>query len=372
MHKVCHLTSVHPVFDVRIFYKQCISISEAGYSVTLIASQTKSIVVKGINIIGVKTIHNKFARILFSSFQYFAKALETKSNVYHFHDPELMLCGILLKLSGKKVVFDIHENIRLSIKSKHWISKPLKRIITGVYYLVERLSLLFFDALVLAEDSYSKYYPTKKSIVVLNYPIRCKLEPVVRNFKPPFSFIYTGGVSENRGVWEMISLIEGLLIEGVNCSLRIVGQVYDNVLNNRLLNYINNNNLSSKIEIIGKVDFAELSEYYENSDIGLALLKPIDNYKESLPTKMFEYMQFGLPVIISNFPLYQKYINESKSGISIDVNNIKGELKMIVEGLKDDEELRKMSENGKKAIIEMYNWEMEKTKLVNLYKKIIS
>ena len=62
--KICILTSVHPVFDTRIFYKEAKTLAEAGYDVTLIARHDKDETVDGIKIIALPKSKNRIWRIL--------------------------------------------------------------------------------------------------------------------------------------------------------------------------------------------------------------------------------------------------------------------------------------------------------------------
>lgn len=371
MSKVCHLTSVHPPFDIRIFYKECLSLKKLGFEVSLIAPISTLILKGGINIIPINLPVSRFKRMLVVNQRMFRLALNTKSELYHFHDPELLLCGILLKVFGKKVIFDIHENVRLSLMSKSWIPRFVQPIVQLLYFLIERFSLLFFDALVLAEDSYLDYYPTRKSEVVLNYPLLKSIPKNVASDDNVIRFIYVGGVSENRGVWEMLHLIKYLDSKNVNCELTIVGQIYSDDLKNSLHEYIIRNKLDTIIRLVGRVDFLEIQKYLVAADIGLALLKPIANYKESLPTKIFEYMQHGLPLITNDFPLYKKYVENNKVGICVDINAIDKELGRMSDFVSNDPLLKNLGENGRIVINEKYNWESQEMKLVKLYHKIL-
>ncbi|MDA3894044.1 MAG: glycosyltransferase [Salinivirgaceae bacterium] len=372
MQKICHLTSVHPPFDIRIFHKQCISLKNAGYKVCLVAPIASNQVRNGIEVISNNLPKNRLGRMLAVTFKMTKMALKTKAVIFHFHDPELMLSGILLKLSGKKVIFDVHENVRLSISSKDWLPNCLKPFVRQIYFFVERFSILFFDALVLAEDSYLKYYPQLKSTVVLNLPILIDNISATRNFEKPHSFVYTGGVSENRGVWEMIKLVEKLNQHNVVCALKIVGQIFSDNLKSEIIKYINKHGLTEQIELVGKIEFTQIQSYLENADIGLVFLKPVANYLESLPTKMFEYMQFGLPIILCNFPLYENYINKTRAGICINIEKIDDEIPKIVEFLENTEELQSMSKNGLQSVSLKYNWISEEQKLVSLYQKLLN
>ena len=99
---------------------------------------------------------NRFRRIFKSSNDVYKKALELNCNIYHLHDPELIRIGLKLKRNGKKVIFDIHENIALQILSKEYSHKIQRRIISKIYRLYEIKKLKKFDALIIAEHSYKR------------------------------------------------------------------------------------------------------------------------------------------------------------------------------------------------------------------------
>ena len=108
---VCILTSVHPAFDVRIYHKEAKTLVQAGYNVTLIAQNNKDEIVDGVNIIALPKPKNRFVRIFGLTWRVFCLALGQHAGVYHFHDPELIFIGVLLRLLGKKVIYDVHEDV---------------------------------------------------------------------------------------------------------------------------------------------------------------------------------------------------------------------------------------------------------------------
>lgn len=65
MKKICILTSVHPAFDVRIFYKEARTLARAGYDVTLIAQHDKNEIVDGVKVIALPKAKNRFFRVFF-------------------------------------------------------------------------------------------------------------------------------------------------------------------------------------------------------------------------------------------------------------------------------------------------------------------
>ncbi len=365
--KVCHLTSVHPPFDIRIFYKQCVSLVNAGYQVSLIAPINNPEIKKGVNIIPVKLPKHRLKRMLTVTTKMYRLAKRQNAAIYHFHDPELMFCAVLLRLSGRKVIFDIHENIRISLVSKDWLPKWLGKLLGAVYFVFERVALLFYHHLILAEESYMKYYPKKKSTVVLNYPLLVDIKVDSKDYSQHLQFVYSGVVHALRGVWEMLEIVKRLKNNGFNIVLDLVGEVRPQGLNSQIKDFINKNSLESNINIVGKVDFSEVSLYLAKAHIGFSLLKPIPNYKESLPTKIFEYMQHGLPVITNNFNLYREYVEDTETGICVNIDNIEEMTNKIESLLKNRGRLKTMSVNGTEVIKGKYNWKSQEMNLLNVY-----
>lgn len=372
--KVCHLTSAHPVNDIRIFYKECISLKNAGYDVYLIVNGENNRTEKGVNIIGTKKIKTRFFRMLLSPLLILFKALSVNAKIYHFHDPELMIIGFILKLFGKKVIFDIHENVALSIRDKTWIPKILRKSVEKTYRLFEKVFIVFFDVLILAENSYTKYYPEKKSEVILNYPLLFKPINIDDNkdFNMPIRFVYSGVIHETRGIYQILDIFLLLYKKGYDIYLDLVGRIGSKQLEDYINNFINKNNINNRIILHGYITVTEVYKIVEKAHIGIAVLKPIDNYKESLPTKIFEYMLNGLPVITSDFELYNYYIKEKNTGICVDYNNTNDAMQEIEKLINNKKLMSIMSKNGKFTVLNEFNWASQEKKLLKIYNDILN
>jgi hypothetical protein len=131
--KVCILTSVHPPFDVRIFHKEAKSLVKAGYDVTLIAQHDKEEIVDGVKIINLQKPRNRIERMTKTIWSAYRKAVQVDADIYHFHDPELIPVGLLLKKIGKSVIYDVHEEYFESIKLKEWLPSLLRYFIADVF-----------------------------------------------------------------------------------------------------------------------------------------------------------------------------------------------------------------------------------------------
>jgi hypothetical protein len=123
--KICQISTVHPLNDNRIFHKECITLFNAGYNVTLIIQNGKKEKLSGIQVIPLKKRRCRLSRMLFGSFEAFSLAINQCADIYHFHDPELIPVGLALKLLRKKVIYDVHENTSKQILTKSYLKYRL-------------------------------------------------------------------------------------------------------------------------------------------------------------------------------------------------------------------------------------------------------
>ena len=377
--KVCILTTVHPPFDTRIFHKQAKTLVRAGYDVTLIAQHDGDRVVEGVRVIGLPKPRNRFTRIFGLTWRAFRLALRQHADVYHFHDPELLPAGALLKLFTKaKVIYDVHENVPKQILNKAWLPSWSRRLMALAYMLIEKGLLPFIDEIIIAEDSYIENYRNRKNVVAIrNYPLlpRAVKRPDTDSSEGGsrgFKVIYVGGVTKLRGALELIEALRLVKEDGHhNVTLSLVGPLESLKFKKELHTLIRQYGLEGNVCILGPVPHTEVLGILAQSHIGAAILHPDPNYVESLPTKLFEYMAAGLPVVASNFPLWREIVEGNRCGICVDPLNPKEIAGAIEYLITHPEETRRMGENGRRAVEEKYNWENEGKKLLKLYEDLL-
>ncbi len=370
------LSSVHLAFDTRIFQKEARSLARAGFEVTIIAQEDLAHQdAEKIRILPLPRPKNRLHRMLRTLHIAFL-ALRQRADLYAFHDPELLPVGVLLKLlTRSRVVYDIHEIVPQQILTKEWLPRPLRFLALKLYQLVERLTLPLLDGLVLVVSSQLKYYPDYRTQVVMNYPLpnytSLRLPKDPEAAKRP-TLIYAGSIRAIRGLYEMLELVRRLKPSYPEILLRLVGPIVPVAEEVRVRDLISSYGINSNVELQGRVSHPEVHHQISRSDIGLALIHPDPTYLDALFTKAFEYMMMGKPVVISNTPLWQEIIQETRCGLAVDPLNPEAVEAAVLRLLKDETLCREMGERGREAVLGKYNWDVEGEKLVQFYQELIN
>ena len=376
--KIIHLTSAHPRYDTRIYVKMCSSLANQGHDVSLIVADGKGDEIKGgVKIYDVGLVTNRFYRFFFTILKVYTKAIKLNAKVYHFHDPELLLISWMLKLNSQaKIIYDVHENVKKDILGKAWIPLFFRRFISDLFVLTEKLALKFIDYIIIAEDSYVENYKNSNNVVsVRNYPIiglRNK-NITLKNIKDDshLNILYVGGVTKIRGAIELIESLNFLLLAGYkNIKLKLIGPIYID-FKNELFELINKYRLNSYVSIPGVISHKKVYDELERAHIGLSILHPDPNFIESIPTKLYEYMSVGIPVIASNFTLWKKIIDMHNCGICVNPLNPKDIAEAIIYIIDNPIKSMKMGANGIAPVEDLYNWEKESLKLIKIYDEIL-
>lgn len=381
--KICHITTVHNLFDTRIFYKECLSLHEENYEVYLIAVNDSFLQneVLGIKLINLNKPKNRIDRMIRINLMAFIHAIKLKAKVYHFHDPEFIIFAFLLKLINRcKVIYDIHENYSEEILIKDWIpSKFLRKIISKSFDFIERILVKKFDALILAEEVYYKRFQNlnEKVIFIFNYPLLNNLNISFKKFnknKDHFNLIYSGFISEDRGIWNILKSFKILLEKRKDVKLFLVGYFTNLNLLKKVKHYLIDNKIDKFVILIGGDKFIKrekIDRIYKFMDLGLVVFPYIKYYYEKLPTKFFEYMMFEIPIIASNYFRWKEFLEKNECGIAVNPDNYYEIAEKIDKILSDINLLKRMGSNGKSLVLEKYNWNIEKEKLISLYKELL-
>jgi glycosyltransferase involved in cell wall biosynthesis len=368
--KVCILTSVHSPFDPRIFHKETQTLVQAGYEVVLIAPHDKeSENVDGVQIVGLPRYRRRFYRPL-NWWRILRMALKQKAGVYHFHDPELLPVGWLLKrLAGRHVIYDCHEYYAEAMAARKWIPRifrPLTRIVFKVFESLIASSLS--AVVVVAED---QLFSFEGATPLYNFPTKEFLTASTSVARNKRQLICIGQLSRPRGAFVLVEIMRLLKhYEGVE--LLLLGRFDSESTKDEVQSLVADMDLPERIHFLGQIPYGDLKPYLLRATVGLVPLQPTSQYLKGIPTKMFEYMACGLPVVASDLPLIRRFIGDLNCGLLVDPTDPQAHAEAILYLLDHPDEAQRMGENGRRAIEEKYNWDPEGRKLLRLYEELLS
>lgn len=362
---IVHLTSVHPRFDTRIFFKECKSIARFTDVTLVVADSLGDRFRDGVKILDVGKPRTRWDRVFNTSRRILDVAKKLEADVYHFHDPELVRVGLQLKALGKKVVFDSHEDVPKQILSKPYLNPIFAKVLSVVFSVYENYACRRFDGVVAAtpfiRDKFLSINP--RTVDVNNYPILGELDSTESVSVKRTEVCYVGAISAIRGVCEIVKACEYLKS---NARLNLGGVFSEKELERTVRSYPG----WAKVNELGYLGREEVRDVLSRSVAGLVTLHPTVNYLDSLPVKMFEYMASGIPVIASDFPLWKSIVQDSKCGVLVDPMSPEDIAAAIDDFVFDGEKAAEMGRNGRRAVYEKYNWSIEEVKLIDFYRSI--
>lgn len=364
--KIAHLSSAHKDGDVRIFHKECVSLAEAGYDVSMVISNTASRVERGVNIVSVEnTSSSRFFRAWRTVNQVYRLAIKLDATIYHLHDPELLRIALKLKRRGKIVIYDAHEDLPRQLLAKNYIPKFWRKTLS---YFVERYEngkARKLNGIITAtpfiRDRFLKINPN--TVDINNFPLLEEIDFTdTSSDVKAGSVCYVGLINEVRGIGELIlaagiSKIKVDLAGELNDSLKLKFQ--------KLYGWENINQLG----LISRADSLSLKK---KSIAGMVPFLYAENHINAQPNKIFEYMASGLPVICSNFDLWKQIVEANECGICVDPSDPRQIADAMTKISGDPDLAKRLGQNGIRLVKEKYNWEVERKKLMEFYNKIVS
>ncbi len=364
MKKICHLTTVHPRYDTRIFLKECKSLEKAGLNVNLIVADGKGDEIKDrINITDIGLApQNRLLRFITPFFKILKQVKKLKCESVHFHDPELMIVALTIKLFfRKKIIYDIHEDYSKTIMEKTWIkTKILRKTISQLFKAFEKFASLFFDVNIVVLDNWLPKY--KNAVSVKNYPIIDTQD--YGTYQKKTDLVYVGGLTPERGIYEMLDVFKILQKQLPEISFKLIGYIGDEKLKKIVENIEGEN-----FKYLGYLDLDSAKSIIKESKLGFCLYT-LKKFEENIPVKMYEYFSFYTPVICTDFVSWKNIVETNNCGKCVDITNPEKIANTILELLKHPQLIEDMAKNGKSLVTKVHNWKNEEQKLTDTYKKI--
>ena len=354
------------VTDNRV-HKVCTSLSSFGYEILLVGRNLSNSEIVS------RSYSTKRFRLIFNKGMFFYAEYNIRLFFFLlFARVDIMLSNDLDSLPAnylasmfrnKKLVYDSHEyftevpeligrkrtqNIWLKIE-KHILPK-----IKNAYTVCESLAKIYNE----------KYNVSFK--VVRNAPLKTKenLTAIELDFlKSKKVILYQGALNVGRGIEKTISAMKYL----ENAVFLIIGK---GDITEKLKQFAGKEGVTDKVKFLGRIPFEKLSAYTKLADLGISLEENMGlNYYYSLPNKIFDYIQAGVPILVSDFPEMKKIIDEYHVGICT-LENDPEKLAGIIKKVLSDEFLQNEWKANLLKAAEDLCWEKEEKILKGIFEEI--
>lgn len=367
--RVFLVSTAHPATDPRIVFKQCPTLAEQ-YEVICALPHADPTGCPGVHFIQLPYYRRVIWRVLLVAPVVLWHGLRLRPAVMQLFVPELIPVALVLKLFGTRIVYEVQENL---YKKLH-----IKTLNRG--YVLER-AFRWFDQLarhycylIFTEHGYLDTYTklTKPYRIIYNYPLVSFLEPFRRAYQPNQAqpaFLLIGLLSIERAFDTMVSALSRIKRHYPEATVHLFGrQTFTYAELNRMPDY---ETVHDNLRFYGHTDQRIAFTKITQVTAGLALLKPVGDYPDSYPTKLFEYMALGLPVVTSDFPLYRAIVDQHRCGLCVSPDDPAAIATALLYLIEHPDEAQAMGKRGRSAVELNYSWETEANKLLRFYESIL-
>lgn len=366
--RVCHLTSVHGVNDIRIFHKECTTLAAAGFDVTLVGVDALN-PTADVNIVRLSRKGGRLLRVIKRARSAYLHALGVGAQIYHFHDPELLPYGLLLKRkTGARVIYDSHECFREDVVEKEWIPVVLRGFVKNSVGGIENYVVNRIDRVIAATSHIADSFAKRSVggvITINNYPLENEFVRIQKSDNRHSGICYVGAISFVRGI---IQFLDALSSIAPDIEVHVAGRFASDAVEGAVRAHPN----WKRVKFHGQVDRSKVGQIYAACFAGVVTFLPAPNHVNSQPNKLFEYMAAGMAVIGSNFPLWTDVIKGGGAGIVVDPSN-PSQLADAIQLLYKNKQLADgMGRQGARLVRERYNWRREGERLIETYDDLLA
>lgn len=376
MPQVCIISVIHPALDNRIFWREACSLRRAGYMVTLLAVHPREEEVAGIRILPVAPRPRWRRPWLWGSVV--RRALATRADLYLFHNPELLLIAPWLRFSsGRPVVYDVHECTAdfMAIKEDFpaWIRRPLAWLLR---WLEPALARGFTDGLIFADDeiatSFRQFAGPRTTL--FNFPLPELVEQAAAASWPteqrPPAIIYLGGVKRHRGAMLMLAALARVREQMPTARLLLVGPFLPAALEPEFRAEMVRLQLTDAVTITGAVPFTEIGDWLRQAAIGWIPFPDVVKYRKNIPTKLFEYLAYGLPVVGSDLPPVRQFLVPGETGLLVSPEDPAAHAEALLSLLADPARAVAMGRRGQQQVAAEWTWPVMETRLLAFARQV--
>lgn len=381
-HKVniLHVTCTHNPDDDRIFYRECLTLSDLHRPVMVmgVGNEDKEDLYHDIRI---RTFSDEGYKENIRKIMHEARLYRPK--LIHVHD--LFILKESLRYAEDlniPLIYDVHEHFPLLVRSYlpgTWLKKEIHRLVLEIRERRwSRKANHIITVVPQLTDRFSRWH--KHVTEIRNYPRKALFGPETHKRIPPqldkmlhfvagrIIVIYAGNISVHRNLKLLADTVSVLNRKGFDCVGITLGsgeegdeEQWDNVCrksNGELLH-------------LGYIPHEELPFFLREAHIGWSVLPEISPFIMSLPNKIFEYLACGLLIVATNISNIRHLFWKSPVAILVHEEDAEGIASMIRSAFPEKEQLSELKKLAQETFLNRFTWEREESKLLDVYQSVL-
>jgi glycosyltransferase involved in cell wall biosynthesis len=300
-----------------------------------------------------------------------------KPEAVHANDINTLPIGYFVsKLVGAKLVYDSHE-----LWSDPAHRPSMQPWIFDVGVRMEKFLARRADAVMTPSPSYASQMAKTMSIaspvVVRNVPMARNLDSSLKGaslheklgIAPDVPIVlHVGQIGRGRGVETVFRAMTEVRYPAILVLLGGGDAKYFDLLRIQARNL----GITERVYFLPPVDPDEVCRLCASATIGVTMIESIClSYALTLPNKIFEYLQAGLPVVVSNIPEMTAIVNNYSVGETVPEGDAPRLGQALNRLLNSPDVLARYRENALSAARQL-NWDKEQHVFLNVYKTLSS
>ncbi|WP_439132673.1 glycosyltransferase, partial [Polaribacter sp.] len=184
-----------------------------------------------------------------------------------------------------------------------------------------------------------------------------------------FVLLYIGDTGLRRGLKTAIHAVQILSKTITNLKLVIVGKNSTDTILKKLVDDLNINEF---VDFLGWKDPKYFSSYILSSDICISPLHRNLHHDTTYANKIFQYMSFAKPILVSNATAQQNIVQNHKTGLVHKAEDVKDFSNQVLTLYKNDDLRKELGSNGANFVKTQFLWEHRAQKLIHLYDHLLN
>jgi glycosyltransferase involved in cell wall biosynthesis len=373
--KVCHFSTVHPAIDARIRDRECLTLTKAGAELLLYAVHDRNEAYQGLQIRALPKQTSRLKRFTYAGIA-IKPVLDQRPSVIHFHDPELIVIMLRVKKKCKhiKVVFDCHEDSVSHIGLKEYIPRYVKFFIAKMVKYYFKKAALEFDGVITADEGTNaifKNYGAQPEILFNFPPGEIYYQEPDWNFaNRPYDIIYPG-CTPRYHLQTMFRTAHALKKRGLITRWLIMAHLDFQDATQWVRDQMEALDLQGMFDFQPVVPLCELPQFLRKAKIGIIPLPNVAKFHSNIPSKLFDFLLSGLPVVLSDLPPSKPFIQGLDIAIPVKPDDAESYADAIMELLTNNARMTAMGRKAREIAFNRYTWETQAPKLIEMYKKLL-